>query len=67
MQPTNDSVLLVYEPAAEYCPFAQLTQGVDGLSSSSSSPAAHVTHTEARVAEYWPDEHAIHDGLPTVP
>jgi hypothetical protein len=69
MQPTmaGDIVLLLYEPAAEYCPFAQATQGVDASSSSSCSPAGHVVHTDAPVAEYCPDEHASHIEFPTVP
>ena len=69
MQPTTGGafVLLLYDPAAEYCPFAQATQGVEALSSSSSSPAGHVTHTDAPVGEYCPDKHALHIELPTVP
>jgi len=66
MHPTSAAVVLLYEPADEYCPLRHAMHGVDALLSWSSSPAAHVTHTDAPDDEYCPETHAMHDAMPTV-
>ena len=65
MHPTIPAPVSVYEPTDEYCPAAQLTHGVDGSLSPSSSPAGHVVHDHDPTGEYLPDAQDSHEPPPT--